>query len=1433
MKFSKFFRIAIAGLTAAAMTVTMLPVYGMNSVKAAVAEDNLILHWNMTVGDDDKLIDLTGNGHSGNRINQTSVSKIEQVDVLNLEGGYVDIPQGTIGDEDTELTVNMLVKCTEIVKSSWMWCIGSSWQYNMYVSGSYSNQGNMHGAVTCVPSTGGDGWNYESAVDGTGGIVVNEWQNITVTYKDNGDFVFYKNGVRQGGITVADGKVDKSCSLQEIMGHNDQRDGLMGWSFYGLDGKGNNDPPFKGAVGDFRIYNHAMTADEVAELQAEIDEELENLKVNDFSVNDIDLTEEECLGTNTSKDAVTANLSLPKVTTVTVAGVTKDAQITGWASSNTAVIGSDGTVIRGLDDTEVTLTASVTLNGKTVEKSLIFTVPGSAEPEDIVKSAAEKLVIPNADDLRGSVTLPVKGEKAGVAIQWESSNESVISAKDHDGILAGIVNRQNTDTKVTLKATITYEEASAEKKIECTVRKKAEAPVLTDYLFAYFPYTSTKDERIYFGTSRDGLNFTALNDSKYVLESTLGTHGLRDPFIIRSHEGDKFYLIATDLTVAGITQDGENYPGQGWDQNQTNGSQSIMVWESNDLVNWSEQRMCRVAADDAGCTWAPEAYWDDELQQYVVFWASKLKSGGKQRVYYATTRDFYTFSEAQVWIEEAGSVIDTTVIKVGEYYYRYTKNEDGAANRFGTPSKRVYCERSKSLTSKDWELVHKNSLDVSGGQIEGPCIFKLNSDDVAHAKQIASLKGFTLEGDDVYCLAADKTGSTIFPGLSTDITSGSFYVLGTGKAETVNGTLLYSMPEPDASHGTIMPVTAEEYNNLMLKYDTEYAAAAAAIIEKAEKAAEKVTLDISSPVTSDLTLPTLEEDGIRLTWKSSDESVLAADGTVNRPLYQDGDATVVLTAVVTAAGNDVVADQVKTKDFTVTVAKKDPAAVTGIRLDRTELYLKAGDTAELKAAITPADAADKTVTWESSDAAVVSVSEGRVTAVKEGTATITASAANGVKAECQVTVQNDLIAVTGVTLNQTELSLKTGDTAELKATITPADAADKTVTWESSDAAVASVSEGRVTAVKEGTATITASAANGVKAECQITVRNNLIAVTEITLDQTELSLKIGDTAELKATITPADAADKTVAWESSDKTVASVSKGRVTAVKEGTATITASAANGVKAECQVTVRNNLIAVTGVALNQTELSLKAGQTATLTAAVAPEDATDKAIRWESSDAAVASVSDGIVTAVKEGTATITASAANGIKAECQVTVTEEQKAPDDSENTQKEIKITLSKKTITLGAKESATLTAAVTPAGIKQAVKWTSNKTSVATVKNGKITAKKKGTATITATAAGKTAACKVTVKAAPTKLTLNKKNITLKKGKTFQIKVKKMNPKNTLCTKFKYTSKKSKIAKVSSKGKITAVKKGSATITVTCGNNIKAKATIKVKVR
>lgn len=459
----------------------------------------------------------------------------------------------------------------------------------------------------------------------------------------------------------------------------------------------------------------------------------------------------------------------------------------------------------------------------------------------------------------------------------------------------------------------------------------AGTPETTDYLFVYFPYTNAggKDERIYFGISEDGLNFTALNDKKFILESRLGTHGLRDPFVIRSHEGDKFFLIATDLTVAGLTQDGIKYPGQGWDGpsgNQQSGSQKIMVWESTDLVNWSEQRECKVARDDAGCTWAPEAYWDDELQQYVVFWASKVKEDNysKQRLYYATTSDFYEFSEPQVWIEEAGSVIDTTVIKVGDYYYRYTKNEDGNTNRHGTRSKHVYCERSTSLTSKEWELVYKDSLteDVDW-KIEGPCIYKFNEDDKENAKYLASLKGITLDDTkDIYGLIADRNGNYIFPGISDDITTGKFSRLGDSKSAEVDGTSIYSMPEPIASHGTIMPITSEEYNNLRLTYDEAYKAAATPYVEQAEAAAAELGFP-ASKVTANLTLPTVASNGAAITWESSNSAVISPDGKVNRPSYRQGDATVTLTATITARPNDAaIRDQIRTKSFTLTVEKK-------------------------------------------------------------------------------------------------------------------------------------------------------------------------------------------------------------------------------------------------------------------------------------------------------------------------------------------------------------------------------------------------------------------------------------------------------------------------------------------------------------------------------
>lgn len=170
------------------------------------------------------------------------------------------------------------------------------------------------------------------------------------------------------------------------------------------------------------------------------------------------------------------------------------------------------------------------------------------------------------------------------------------------------------------------------------------------------------------------------------------------------------------------------------------------------------------------------------------------------------------------------------------------------------------------------------------------------------------------------------------------------------------------------------------------------------------------------------------------------------------------------------------------------------------------------------------------------------------------------------------------------------------------------------------------------------------------------------VAVTGVSLDKPTLAIEVGDTETLTATIAPEEATDKTVTWSSDNETVATVDgDGAVTAVAEGTATVTVTTKDGGKtASCTVTVvpEGNLVAVTGVTLDQPELTLKIGRNATLTATVAPEEATDKGVTWSSDDETVATVdSDGVVTAVAEGTATVTVTTDDGGKtASCAVTV---------------------------------------------------------------------------------------------------------------------------------------------------------------------------------
>ncbi|GGN07598.1 beta-xylosidase [Lentzea pudingi] len=418
-----------------------------------------------------------------------------------------------------------------------------------------------------------------------------------------------------------------------------------------------------------------------------------------------------------------------------------------------------------------------------VTAALLPVTPAAAEP--MVRTAANALAVPNLDDVRGHLTLPTTGEN-GTTVTWRSANSKVITA-------TGEVSRPpagSRPTKVVLTAKVSRGSQSTTRALTATVVPLPVKEPLAGYSFFYFTGEGSPiGEQIYAAASNGNnpLDFSEVNGGQPVLKSSLGELGVRDPFIMRSPDGDRFYLLATDLKING---------GRGWDAAQRTGSRSIMVWESTDLRNWSRQRSVEVSPPTAGNTWAPEAFWDAKRGHYVVYWASKLYAendpghagNSYNRMMYATTRDFVTFSPAKVWIDPGYSVIDSTVIEHGGTYYRYTKDERN--NSSSSPcSKYITAEKSTDLLDLDYDFVSEcigkatpTSPGLSAG--EGPTGFKSNTE------------------DRWYLFIDEYGGRGYVPFETTDLAS--------GKWTMSTGARLPASPR----HGTVLPVTQAELSRL-------------------------------------------------------------------------------------------------------------------------------------------------------------------------------------------------------------------------------------------------------------------------------------------------------------------------------------------------------------------------------------------------------------------------------------------------------------------------------------------------------------------------------------------------------------------------------------------------------------------------------------------
>ena len=435
--------------------------------------------------------------------------------------------------------------------------------------------------------------------------------------------------------------------------------------------------------------------------------------------------------------------------------------------------------------------------------------------------------------------------------------------------------------------------------------------------------------------------------------------------------------------------------------------------------------------------------------------------------------------------------------------------------------------------------------------------------------------------------------------------------------------------------------------------------------------------------------------------------------------------------------------------FSACVQTPAEVSVTGISLSEDDIELTEGQTHTLVATVLPENAANKAVEWKSAVPDVATVTgDGIVEALAIGATTITATTQDGgFKASCRVIVKKKLIHVQSVSLNLPSITLTEGGSVILGATVLPANADDRSVTWSASPESVVTVEQdgfnGNVTAVGPGEGTVTVTTNDGgLQASCKVTVEAATIAVESVTLDKETLDLKEGETATLTATVLPEDATDKIVSWKSTNPDVATVDgEGNVTAIQAGQASTTASS-GGNEASCQVPVSK--IEVDGVTVNPATLELVEGNGFQLSASVSPA-AADQTVEWASMDASVAKVdyNNGTVTAVSAGTTRVFArsKAFPDQQGSCEITV-----SPDP---TLKGIELSSAIMTMQVG--ESRTLTVNYTPSyAAKKNVSWASSNPSVAAVdKDGTVTAFAEGSATVTATAeeGGFTASCEVTV--------------------------------------------------------------------------------------
>lgn len=808
-------RVPVRATLATAVAAALIGAAVAVPAQAAFDEQPLI-HYTFDSAAGTTVADASGNGHDAT-VRQSGATVADGV--LNLPGGargtaaYLDIPTaGLVGQQD--LTVSTWLSTATGPANVSAAFIGAPVASGASYSSAYwlLNPTNLSGYVKSVVTDSVNAaapWGTEVGAGATNTPTVGARTPsgmalyTTVIDGGTGQLRSYLNGER----------ISQHAISRNVSSFGSSLVAYLGRSTY-------SDANWKGSVDDFAVYASALSDTDVASL---------------FSAEALD----RAVASVTVPATATADFTLPTGS--------YGATVT-WASDDRAIAvdGGAATVTRpaaGSGDATVTLTATFTVGSDTRTATYQVVVAQRLADDVLAQADLDAVTIRGADNIRTNFSVPTLGEE-GSDIAW-----SVTSGADVAALRDGVTDDSQTvvvtrpaadDEEVEAVLTATASNGTATRTREFRVRIQPLPATQADpeaYVWAFFTGEGAGAEQVSLAASRgnDALAWNTLNDGEPLFSSELGTEGLRDPFIIRAPEGDRFYMLATDLKIDGLAG--------GFATAQISGSRHLEVWESDDLVNWSEQRHVKVSSDYAGNTWAPEAYWDEELDTFVVFWASNLYDTPNaadrtavtyNRMMYATTDDFVTFSEAKEWIDVSRGtgrgMIDSTVAKVGDTYYRFTKDEASMTIRQEKSTDLLATVTGSLPTTSgaadQWTLIKERIASglpngEPGGTYssgEGPSIFPANPGDVNGLEWFLFIDQPNYHGGPNHYI----------PFGSNDITDGSSW-------QSYGTKLRANLPQNSDGgkprHGTVIPVTRAEYQKVLEAYQPNLAVASVAAID--------------------------------------------------------------------------------------------------------------------------------------------------------------------------------------------------------------------------------------------------------------------------------------------------------------------------------------------------------------------------------------------------------------------------------------------------------------------------------------------------------------------------------------------------------------------------------------------------------------------------